>query len=478
MSNPLRKLPVAAAIYVTGDVLIKAAGFFLLPLMTRYLSPEDYGVLASVTAFVAVLSLVLQMNVNGALMRFYPDASDDDARNELVGTLVLFSLAWSLVVVFGINFAGGRLLDGLYKGVRFQPYLRLATWIAFVNTLTTLPLCLLQMQQRPVMHRVLSLTAFLLNTTFVLLLVVGMRMGALGGVIGQLAGATAASIPFLLLLRKNMRAVWRFRLLKTCLAFCLPLAGYALGGWVTDMSNRVFIERFVNLGELGLFNVGNQFAMILGFVLGATGLAFTPIFYETVKVDEGPRLLARFGVIYVAVAVGIGLSIAVLSREALQILTQPRYHAAYRVIPLLTATQALTSFWHLAVNPLMLKRKTVHLTALMIISAAISVGLNLYLIPRYGILGAAASPLLANIFLNGAVFLFSIQLYPVPYNYMHFALVIVLALLIFFAAATVTAGNVVVLFGVRALILGLYPALLLAFGVIQTSDVRRILENL
>src|SRR5262245_41071854 len=148
MTNSIRKLPLAAAIYVTGDVLIKAAGFFLLPVMTRFLAPEDYGILASVTAFAAVLSLFLQLNVNGALMRFYPDAADEKARQELAGTLVLFSLAWSLLVIFALNVAGGRLLDNIYKGVRFEPYLRLGTWIAFANSLATLPLCLLQMQQR------------------------------------------------------------------------------------------------------------------------------------------------------------------------------------------------------------------------------------------------------------------------------------------------------------------------------------------
>jgi O-antigen/teichoic acid export membrane protein len=478
MTNPILKLPLAATIYVTGDVLIKAASFFLLPVMTRFLSPEDYGILASVTAFAAVMSLFLQLNLNGALMRFYPDASDEKARQDLVGTLVLFSLAWSLVIVVGLNLVGGGLLDNIYKGVRFQPYLRLATWIAFVNGLTILPLCLLQMQQRPLMHRVLSLAGFLLNTAFVLVFVVGMRLGAFGGVLGQLTGAAAASIPFLFLLRRHMRAGVSIPILTACLAFCLPLAVYSLGGWVMDMSNRIFIERFVNLSELGLFNVGNQFSMILGFVLGATGLAFTPIFYETVKIDEGPQLLARFGVIYVAVTLGLGLAIAILSREALEILTQPRYHGAYRVVPLLTATQAMTSFWHLAVNPLMLKKKTVYLTVFMIAAAALSVALNLYLIPRYGIVGAAASPLLANLFLNGAVFLFSIRLYPVPYNYRHFALIVALAILIFAAAYTVATDNALVSFGVRLFILGLYPALLVAFGVINTSDIRRIRESL
>ena len=195
------------------------------------------------------------------------------ARQKIVGTLVLFSLGWSLAVVLGLNLVGGHLLDNIYRGVRFQPYLRLATWIAFVNGLTILPLCLLQMQQRPLMHRILSLAGFLLNTAFVLIFVVGMRLGAFGGVVGQLAGGAAASVPFLLLLRRHMRAVIRMPILKMCLAFCLPLALYAAGGWVMDMSNRIFIERFVNLSELGLFNVGNQFSMILGFIVGATGLA-------------------------------------------------------------------------------------------------------------------------------------------------------------------------------------------------------------
>jgi O-antigen/teichoic acid export membrane protein len=148
------------------------------------------------------------------------------------------------------------------------------------------------------------------------------------------------------------------------------------------------------------------------------------------------------------------------------------------VIPLLTATQTMTSFWHLAVNPLMLRRKTMYLTVLMVLSAALSVGLNLYLIPRYGIVGAAASPLLANVFLNAAVFLFSIRLYPVPYNYAHFALVLAFALLIFAASGTVTAGNPFVSFGIRTVILGLYPALLFAFGVIKISDFRRLVESL
>ena len=57
----------------------------------------------AVTAFAAVLSLVLQLNVNGALIRFYPDASTEEARKELVSTLALFSLGWSLALVIGLN---------------------------------------------------------------------------------------------------------------------------------------------------------------------------------------------------------------------------------------------------------------------------------------------------------------------------------------------------------------------------------------
>jgi O-antigen/teichoic acid export membrane protein len=230
----------------------------------------------------------------------------------------------------------------------------------------------------------------------------------------------------------------------------------------------------VSLGQLGLFNVGTQFAMVLGLVLGGVGLAFTPLFYETIRLENGPHMLARFGLLYISCALGLGLVVSVFSRDAIRLLTQPEFYDAYRVVPILTATQALTAFWHLAVNPLMFKQRTGLLAGLVAVAAAISFGLNLWLVPDFGIIGAALSAMAANVVLNVMVFAVSIRVYRVPYNYGQMALIVTGAIGVYLAAGFVPARDVSVSIAAKAFILALYPALLFRLGVLDKTSLSRI----
>jgi len=476
MSNPIRKLPMAAAIYATGDILVKATSFLLLPLLTRYLSPRDYGIVGSVTAFAIVLGLILQLNLHGAVMRFYGEQNSDEDRRRFTGTLMAFSLIWSSAMVLVLNVIGPFVLNGIYKEVSFEPYLRMGTWIATFNALGTLPLTVLQVQQRPGLHRLFSISTFLLHTSFMLFFVIGMKMGAYGALMGQLVGAGLAAIGYLVFIRRHAHLVISRDILKMCLVFSLPLLVYALGGWIVDMSNRIFIERFINLDQLGLFNVATQFAMVLGYLLNAVGMAFTPLFYETVRLSDGARVLARFGIVYVAAALGMALTVAVFSREAIVLLTEPRFHAAYRVVPILTATQALTAFWHLIVNPLMLKKKTGLLMTVMLGSAVISILINVMLVPRFGIIGAALAAFAGNLALNCVVFFFSIRAYPVPYDYRQLAIVVGSAVGLYFLASVVAGGGTLSSIAARALIVAMYPVLLIVSRIVDRSEVERLLK--
>jgi len=470
MSNPIRRLPMAAAIYASGDFLLKGASFLLLPLLTRYLAPRDYGIVGSVTAFSLLLGLVLQLNFNSAVMRFYGDFEDESERQEFTGSLIVFSIVWSIAIVVLLNIFGPVLLNHVYKEVRFEPYLRIGIWIALFNTMAVLPLALMQIQQRPGMHRLFTIGTFLLNTLFMLVFVVHFGMGAYGALIGQLIGSGIAAIAHLALARPYMTPAISGKVLRMCLGFSMPLLVYSLGGWAVDTSNRLFIERFVSLDQLGLFNIASQFAMILGYLLNGVGLAFTPLFYETVRMPDGARTLARFGLIYIAAAFGLGLLLAVFSKDAIDLMTQPRFHGAYRVVPILTATQALTSFWHLIVNPLMLKKRTGSLMGIMLGSAVVSIGLNVWLVPKYGIVGAALAALAGNVMLNVITSRFSIRAFPVPYDYQRIAIVTISAVTLCVAALTRSG------FAARVAVVSLYPALLWASGVVDRTQLQGLLK--
>src|SRR5258708_3937576 len=73
--------------------------------------------------------------------------------------------------------------------------------------------------------------------------------------------------------------------------------------------------------ELELFTMAAQFASIIALALTAVGLAYTPLFYETAKLSDGPQLLARFGQFYLAGTLALGLGVSVFSREVIQVMT-------------------------------------------------------------------------------------------------------------------------------------------------------------
>ncbi len=470
MTSPIRKLPKAAAIYATGDILIRAANFFLLPLLTHYMSPREYGILGSVTPFTLFLGLILQLNLNVAMMRFYGDFDDENKRRQFTGTLMLFTLAWASLLVVLLNILGPALLNHIYREVRFEPYLRVGTWIALCNTIGILPLAMLQMQQRPGMHRLFAMSTFALNAGFTLFFVIYLRMGAYGALLGQLIGAGAAAGAYLVLIRRHIELKIVRNMLKLCLAFSLPLLVCALGGWAMDTSNRIFIERLISLDQLGLFNLASQFSMILTYLLSGVGLAFAPLFYETVKMPGGKAVLARFGVLYIAAAAGFTLAVAVFSGPAIRLLTQPRFHDSARIVPILALTQALTAFWQLIVYPVMLKERTSWLMILVLISAAISIGLNFWLVPVFGVIGAALASLGGNLVLNAIVFLLSRRVYPVPYDYRRMGIALIVALALYLPASASPS------IPLRLVLVAVYPVLLLAFGVVSREQIRRLVR--
>ena len=49
--------------YTLGNLLIKGIVFFSLPIFTRILSPEDYGIVNTYTAYNAIFCMILGLSI-------------------------------------------------------------------------------------------------------------------------------------------------------------------------------------------------------------------------------------------------------------------------------------------------------------------------------------------------------------------------------------------------------------------------------
>src|SRR5688572_18858944 len=126
LADQIRFLGGSALIYGLGTVLLKGLNFLLLPLYTRYLTPESYGVLAVCLAVTTLLAAVFPLSLHGSLARFHNQLQDAESRRSGLWTLWLGITVPSTVMAIALDQAGPAVCLRLIPEIPFDPLIRLA----------------------------------------------------------------------------------------------------------------------------------------------------------------------------------------------------------------------------------------------------------------------------------------------------------------------------------------------------------------
>ena len=111
----------------------------------------------------------------------------------------------------------------------------------------------------------------------------------------------------------------------------------------------------------------------------------------------------------------VALSIC-LSREILIIMTTPSFYDAYKVIPLIALSYVLYGCYHILSVGFNLKKKTKYVPFIVGTGALTNIGLNLLLIPNYGMMGAGVVTVISYLLLPLALFGIT-KYYPINYEW-------------------------------------------------------------
>ncbi|NTW97827.1 MAG: oligosaccharide flippase family protein, partial [Oscillochloris sp.] len=178
MRPTLKRISRAASTYVLGDIITKGGAFLLLPLYTRFIPPDGYGVLALTTMISGLLVMVLSLGFTGAVLRFFPRLADEAERRAFLGTLWV-TLLVVCGVVLGLLLLGGSLIPGqmIFRQVPFHPYLSLTLVTVFAQvTCTSLLMATYRAREQAAAYVTISVSSFLLLSLTTIGLVVGLQM--------------------------------------------------------------------------------------------------------------------------------------------------------------------------------------------------------------------------------------------------------------------------------------------------------------
>jgi O-antigen/teichoic acid export membrane protein len=419
-----------SVIYGLGTFLNQGLAFFLIPVYTRYLTPAEYGINGSVTAVMGVLSILLTLSLESAVARFYYDFDNEEKRRRYFGTAWLFLTLFGLVMTVVLDLAGDWLFQLAFRDVPFRPYGRLALWGSYLSIAAVIPTVMFRVREQPRSFVLFSVSQFVFRVLLNIVFVVYLGQGVTGIFVATLLANLVYAIPYTWIASRGMRLALDVPLLRSSLAYALPFVPHRLSNWVLNVSDRIVLENYVSLGALGLYTVGYRFGLMLAALLDAVNLAWVPFYFKTAKEEGGTRALAQLVTYYVFALTFVTLGTVLLSREVVYLMAAPHFHPAYLVVPPVAIAYGLHGVYLVMVSGPSYVKRTAQIPLYTGVAAVANISINLLLVPRYGVMVAAWSTLVAFLIRAVLISVYSQRVFPLPYDYRRLGLTLVLGLVL------------------------------------------------
>lgn len=383
--------------YSTANLAVLLAGFVSFPILTRLLDNTQYGILGYYETWIALAVAVLKFGAQHSVMRLYPHGADAERLRHFATNMVLFPILGMLAgwLVVATSIGVSALLGLVHPG----PVLVSALFLVPLVAISSLMDIVLQASERSMLLMVTRVCKRWLELAMVLLCVLAIQRSALAVYGGKLiAGALVVGF-YATWLARNMQ--FSLKLLdppaiRASLAYGLPLVANELAWVLLDSLDRVLLKHLVgSFAAVGVYTIGYSLAINVRLFMSSTLLeAFVPVAnrqFETAGAASVVALKDRILMPMTYASIGGAVLLLGVGQEALVALSGPDKAASGIVFVLVGVAFALYPLVSVSGYGLLLHKRSMLTFWLTLASVALNVGLNLWLVPRMGIMGAVWS---------------------------------------------------------------------------------------
>lgn len=382
------------SVYLVSNIVNAAIPFVLLPILTRYLSPSDYGQIAMFQTLLAGISSFIGCNSVGAANRKYYDGNVDDVVlkqfNGSCFQILTFSslLAVALICVFYEELSQILAIPG--------SWVLGAVVVSMLTFITTMRLGQWQIRGQAKLFGFLQVSNSFINMILSLVFVITLSQGAEGRIFAQFISVAFIAMVSVVWLYKDKLlqvCVWKPEYVKEALLFGLPLVPHTLGGFMVNGMDRLLINDKLGLTEAGVYMVAVQLSSALTIIFDGINKAYAPWLFEKLKIGNmaDKKNIVKYTYVFFLVVLVLAALSFVLGPIAISILAGDEYQKAGDVIGWLCLGQVFVGMYFMVTNYVFYAKKTGGLATITLISGVVNIGLLIVLLPYFGLTGAAIS---------------------------------------------------------------------------------------
>lgn len=411
-----KELMKSASIYTGSNILTSAIPFLLLPILTRVLSPADYGIVAMFGIMVSIFAAFTGLNTHGAISIRFFEQERIYLPQYVASCLLILLLSTSVVL----------LCTYLFKGVLAslssvpEEWLMIAVLVAAMQFVVLVRLSLWQVSKQAWKYGAMQVGQSGLNSGLSLwfILVVGLAWeGRTLAIV--IASPIVLIIAFTSLWRDGLiRSSINLKYIKDALRFGVPLIPHTLGALLIAAIDRIMVTNLLDVSQTGVFTVALQIGMVLSLLTGAFNQAYAPWLFKHLKSRDGAQKIqiVRYTYLYFVVVGCIALTLGQLAPVILSVLVGKDFRAGASIVITVAAGFAFGGMYYMVTNYIFFAGATARLAFITLTSGVINVVITYLLISKHGLAGAGYGFMISQAVLFLGTWFLAHRVYPMPWK--------------------------------------------------------------
>lgn len=412
----MKSLLSSSIIYTTGRVLPQVVSFILLPVYTFYISTEDYGIINSMQVLSAIIVLFFTCALDRGVLRMYYDFDSSLSKKMYLGTISISIFIISTVFLL-LFFLFSDKLNLIYISIDFYPFYSYTLISCYLEVFSLIPLIYLQIHNKPLIYISLNLFKFIIGVSLTLYFIIFLNAGAVG-MIKALFFSNLIVLPiYLYYAIKSFSFKLDFKMLLDTFKFTLPILPTLLAAWVLNISDRIFVEKYFNMIDVGIYSLGSKISGSVLILFGAFSIAYSPYFFEKAKKQPNNKDLFLFNKQICVFFLFLTFSLFILSKEIIKIFFKADYYESVNVIQILSLHTILSVFLGILNLMYYQSKATLPLLYIFILGSVVNIVLNFILIPELSFIGASYATVLSFLAMFLIQLKFAKNYYYIPFDW-------------------------------------------------------------
>jgi len=417
----LNTLWKTGSFYVGSFWLNSTLPLLLTPVLTRFLSPSDYGVMAMWQVLLTVTIPIVGLSTHTAINRRYfkknlgPSSHHFEMRDYIASVAPILAIT-SLSVFFTYALLYPLIIRYLLPTSPIWIFLVPA--VAIGTFVYNVVISYLNAEMRPSLYALFNNGNVLTSSIIAIFLIAGLGWNWQGRIAGVIAGISISALGGLFYLGRRGLLSGKIRIEFTvhALMFSLPLLPHVLSSMARNVSDRVFLSQIADLHEIGLFSAALALTGVFNILGNAAMQAWMPWLFAHLGTQNVNRVrIVKITYAAFAALALIGATFAAFSPYLFRLVLGPRFEGSTQFVWWLTSAAVLQGAYYFIAPYITYVERNKYSSYISIATLAVNLTLNFILIYFFGVMGIAAANFFTALYEFVAVFIVANYCMPMPW---------------------------------------------------------------